>query len=164
MARLMGFQILLCVTIAIVWALSGRASPAETLRLVTDVSLGSVDDIRDNKAPGFNIEVLKQVFAAMGQDVSFEGFPPNRLDDDSPRRARRNDQRGAHQRARWDLFLSGRAVEPGSLGSLYSHGRYRKAEVLVVRGSRWARRRCPRTNPRLVRAGVACVSQIFARA
>jgi polar amino acid transport system substrate-binding protein len=64
----------LCATIAVVWALSGRALPAEPLRLVTD-RLPPYEDLRDDKAPGFSVEVLRQVFAAMGQDASFEQFP-----------------------------------------------------------------------------------------
>jgi polar amino acid transport system substrate-binding protein len=64
----------LCATIAVVWALSGRALPGEPLRLVADRLL-PYEDLRDDKAPGFSVEVLRQVFAAMGQDVSFEQFP-----------------------------------------------------------------------------------------
>jgi polar amino acid transport system substrate-binding protein len=75
MARLIGFQGLLCTTIAVVCALSARALPAEPLRLVTDVSLGPYEHLDDNKAPGFSVEVLRQVFADMGQDASFEAFP-----------------------------------------------------------------------------------------
>ena len=42
---------------------------------------------------GIRVEVLRQVFAAMGQDVSFEDFPPkSRLDDGRSRRARRDIQ------------------------------------------------------------------------
>jgi len=64
----------LCATIAVVWALSGRALPGEPLRLVADRLL-PYEDLRDDKAPGFSVEVLRQVFAAMGQDASFEQFP-----------------------------------------------------------------------------------------
>ena len=64
----------LCATIAVVWALSGRALPGEPLRLVADRLL-PYEDLRDDKAPGFSVEVLRQVFAAMGQDVSFDQFP-----------------------------------------------------------------------------------------
>jgi polar amino acid transport system substrate-binding protein len=78
MAILIGLRGLLCTTIAVVWALSGRASPAETLRLVTNLSLGPLENLSDDKAPGFSVEVLRQVFAAMGQDASFEAFPLNR--------------------------------------------------------------------------------------
>jgi polar amino acid transport system substrate-binding protein len=78
MAKLIEFQ-RLCVAIVAVWALSGRASSAEPLRLVTDIYLGPSENIADDKAPGFNIEVVRQVFAAMGQDVSFEVFPSNRV-------------------------------------------------------------------------------------
>jgi hypothetical protein len=58
--------------------LSGRVSPAEPLRLVSTFWFGPVEDIGDNKAARFDVEVLKQVFAAMGQDAFFEGFPSNR--------------------------------------------------------------------------------------
>jgi polar amino acid transport system substrate-binding protein len=74
MVRLIGFRGLLRATIAAVWALSGRASPAEPLRLVTDRLL-PYEDLGDDRAPGFSVEVLRQVFAAMGQDASFERFP-----------------------------------------------------------------------------------------
>jgi polar amino acid transport system substrate-binding protein len=78
MSRPIGFRGLLCTAIAVVWALSGRVSPAETLRLITDLSSGPFENLRDDKAPGFSVEVLRQAFAAMGQDASFEAFPLNR--------------------------------------------------------------------------------------
>jgi polar amino acid transport system substrate-binding protein len=78
MARRIGLQGLLCAAIVAVSALGGRASPAETLRLVTDLSSGPFEHLSDDKAPGFSVEVLRQVFAAMGQDASFEAFPLNR--------------------------------------------------------------------------------------
>jgi polar amino acid transport system substrate-binding protein len=75
MVRLIGFRGFLCA--AIVWALSGRASPAESLRLVTE-RLTPFEDLDNNKAPGFSVEVLRQVFAAMGQDASIETLPWDR--------------------------------------------------------------------------------------
>jgi polar amino acid transport system substrate-binding protein len=76
MARLIGFRGVLCVTVAVVWALGGRASSAETLRLVTETSPnGLCGSTGNDKAPGLSVEVLRQVFAAMGQDVSIEAFP-----------------------------------------------------------------------------------------
>jgi polar amino acid transport system substrate-binding protein len=78
MARRIEVRGLLCATIAVVWALGGRASPAEPLRLVTDIVLGPTEHLDDDKAPGFPIEVVKQAFAAIGQDASFEYFPTNR--------------------------------------------------------------------------------------
>jgi polar amino acid transport system substrate-binding protein len=78
MARRIGFRILLCATIAVVYALSGRASLAETLRLVTADYVAPDRDTGDGKVPGFPAEVLTQVFAAMGQDVLFEAVPPAR--------------------------------------------------------------------------------------
>ena len=63
--------------IAVVWALSGRVSAAEPLRLITDHML-PYEDLNDDKEPGFSVEVLRQVFAAMGQDASFETLPWNR--------------------------------------------------------------------------------------
>lgn len=77
MARQAGFRRFLCATVGVFWALSGRASPAEPLRFVTDHML-PYEDLSDDKAPGFSVEVLRQVFAAMGQDASFETLPWNR--------------------------------------------------------------------------------------
>jgi polar amino acid transport system substrate-binding protein len=78
MARLARFRRFLCAIIAVVWALSGRALPAEPLRLVTGISSGPYERSDDDKTPGFSIEVLRQVFAAMGQDASLEDFPMKR--------------------------------------------------------------------------------------
>jgi polar amino acid transport system substrate-binding protein len=78
MARLVRFRNLLCVTIAVVCAFSGRALPAESLRLVTADALGPGADTGEGKVPGFPAEVITQVFAAIGQDVSIEAVPPNR--------------------------------------------------------------------------------------
>ena len=78
MARLVGLRGLLCTTIAAVWALSGRPSPAEPLQLVTDIRFSQFGDVGDDKAPGLALEVYPRVFAAMGKDVSFEEFPTNR--------------------------------------------------------------------------------------
>jgi polar amino acid transport system substrate-binding protein len=77
MARLIGFRGSLCKAIAVVWALGGRPAAAESLRLVTD-RLPPFEDLDNDKAPGFSVEVLRQVFAAMGQDASFENFPWDR--------------------------------------------------------------------------------------
>jgi polar amino acid transport system substrate-binding protein len=77
MARLIGFRGLLCTAIAVVWAFSGRASPAESLRFVTDY-LPPFEDLGNDQAPGFSVEVLRQVFAAMGQDATIENFPWDR--------------------------------------------------------------------------------------
>jgi polar amino acid transport system substrate-binding protein len=77
MTRLIGVRRLLCTTIAVVCALCGRVSLAEPLRLVADFA-PPFEDLGDEKAPGFSVEVLRQVFAAMGQDASFEAFPNRR--------------------------------------------------------------------------------------
>ncbi len=76
MARLIGFRGLLCAAIAVVCALSGRASPTEPLQIITNTYPGPFRD--DDKAPGPDIEILRKVFADMGQSVSFESFPPHR--------------------------------------------------------------------------------------
>jgi polar amino acid transport system substrate-binding protein len=78
MVRSIGFRRLLCATIAVALALNGRASPAEPLRIVTDPYLGPFKDINLDKSPGFSVEVLRGVFAAMGREASFEALPPNR--------------------------------------------------------------------------------------
>lgn len=64
--------------IAIGCALGGRALAAEPLRFVTADYLGPSRERSDGLVPGFPREVLIHVFAAMGQDVSFEASPPNR--------------------------------------------------------------------------------------
>jgi hypothetical protein len=66
MKKLIGFRILLCATIAVFWVLSAAALQAEPLRLITDIDLGHFEHGGDSKGPGFSIEILQQVFAAMG--------------------------------------------------------------------------------------------------
>ena len=77
MARLFAFRGFLCAAIAVVVTLSGRAWPADSLQLVTD-RLPPFEDLDNDKAPGFSVEVLRQVFAAMGQNASIENFPWDR--------------------------------------------------------------------------------------
>jgi polar amino acid transport system substrate-binding protein len=84
-ARLIAFRGLLCAAIVAVFALSGGPSPAEPLRLITDIYSGPAENlsgpaesIANLGSPGFSLEVVRQVFAAMGRDVSFEFFPRNR--------------------------------------------------------------------------------------
>jgi polar amino acid transport system substrate-binding protein len=57
--------------------MSGRAPAAEPLRLVT-FSLPPFMDLRNDQAPGLSVEVLRNVFAAMGQQASLEEFPYTR--------------------------------------------------------------------------------------
>ena len=78
MARLTGLRVLICVTIAVVWALGVQASPARPLRLVTADYLAPNQGAGYGKVPGFPAEVLGQVFAAMDQEASFEAIPPSR--------------------------------------------------------------------------------------
>jgi polar amino acid transport system substrate-binding protein len=78
MARLISFRGHLGAIIAVVWALDGRASSAESLRLVIDTYSGPSQDMSDYRGPGVDLETVKQVFAAMGQDVSFEFLPMRR--------------------------------------------------------------------------------------
>ena len=56
------------------------ASPElrDSARAVTADYLGPSQNTGDGKVPGFPAEVLRQVFAAMGQDASFEAVPQNR--------------------------------------------------------------------------------------
>lgn len=77
MARLIGLRGFLCAAIAVGCALGGRAWPAEPMQLVTD-HLPPFEDLDNDKAPGFSVEVLRQVFAAMGRDATFERFPWDR--------------------------------------------------------------------------------------
>ncbi|MGA2996578.1 substrate-binding periplasmic protein [Bradyrhizobium sp.] len=47
------------------------------MRLVTERLL-PFENLDDDEAPGLSVEVLRQVFAAMGRDASFEALPFNR--------------------------------------------------------------------------------------
>src|SRR6201998_1894812 len=67
-------RVFLGVALAAVWALGGSASTAAPLQLVTDQWI-PYENLSDAEAPGFSTEVLKRVFAAMGQEASFEEFP-----------------------------------------------------------------------------------------
>ena len=66
------FRVVLGVACAV--ALAGQPSIAAPLRLVTDQWI-PYENLSDEGAPGFSTEVLKHVFASMGQEVSFEEFP-----------------------------------------------------------------------------------------
>jgi len=79
MASSIGFRALMCAAISVVLALGGRVSAAEPLRLVTNSYNGRLDETGNDKAPRGDIEVLRQVLATMGQEVSFEAFPPHRV-------------------------------------------------------------------------------------
>jgi polar amino acid transport system substrate-binding protein len=70
-----GFRGILGVLFA-VWTLGGLAA-AQPLRLVTSRLL-PFQDIDNEQLPGFSVEVLRQVLAAMGQDASFESIPWDR--------------------------------------------------------------------------------------
>ena len=65
---------LLGVVFAAAWTLGAAAPRAAPLQLVTD-RLIPFENLSDAEAPGFSTEVLKHVFAAMGQKASFEEFP-----------------------------------------------------------------------------------------
>ena len=68
------FRGFLGMAFAAAWGLSGPASTAAPLLLVTD-QLIPFENLSDAEAPGYSTEVLKHVFAAMGQEPSFEEFP-----------------------------------------------------------------------------------------
>lgn len=76
MARRMrvSFRHLLRVAIVVLCAFAGAPSIAAPLRLVTDQLL-PFENLSDAAAPGFSTEVVRHVFTAMGQDVSFEELP-----------------------------------------------------------------------------------------
>jgi polar amino acid transport system substrate-binding protein len=62
------------VVVAAALALTGLRSMAAPLELVTDQWI-PYENLSDAAAPGFSTEVIKQVFAAMGQEASFEELP-----------------------------------------------------------------------------------------
>ena len=74
----MRFRVFLYTAIAVVWALSVGLSQAAPLRLGYDVYVGPPENLADDKTPGLGAEILRQVFASMGQDASVEALPTNR--------------------------------------------------------------------------------------
>jgi polar amino acid transport system substrate-binding protein len=68
------FRGFLGTAVAAVCAVGGPAPMAAPLQLVTDQLL-PFENLSDAEAPGFSTEVLRHVFAAMGQEASFEEFP-----------------------------------------------------------------------------------------
>jgi polar amino acid transport system substrate-binding protein len=62
------------VPIVAISVLLGPELTAAPLQLVTDQLL-PFENLSDPEAPGFSTEVLRHVFTAMGQDVTFEEFP-----------------------------------------------------------------------------------------
>lgn len=75
MTRLAGFWRFLFVAIPVVLTLNGRTSRAEPLQFVNDGYLGPSEDEGDDNAPGFGVELLKDVLAGLGHEVSIEIFP-----------------------------------------------------------------------------------------
>jgi len=148
MARLIGgwFRGFLGVAIAAAWALGGPASTAAPLQLVTDQLL-PFENLSDAEAPGFSTEVLKHVFAAIGQEASFEEFPWARAaglvfrgERDAIFTAFRNDERARFchfpneplARDKWVFFV--RAADAGrlkfsSFDDLVGH------DIAVLRGA-----------------------------
>jgi polar amino acid transport system substrate-binding protein len=120
-------RVFLAVALAAVWAFGEPASVAAALRLVTDQWI-PYENLSDVEAPGFSTEVLKGVFAAMGQEASFEEFPWARAaglvfrgERDAIFTAFRNDERERFcyfpneplARDKWVLFV--RAADAGKL-------------------------------------------------
>jgi polar amino acid transport system substrate-binding protein len=68
------FRGFLGTAVAAVCAVGGPAPMAAPLQLVTDQLL-PFENLSDAEAPGFSTEVLRHVFAAIGQEASFEEFP-----------------------------------------------------------------------------------------
>lgn len=128
------------------WALGGPAAAAAPLQLVTDQQL-PFENLSDAEAPGFSTEVLREVFAAMGQEASFEEFPWTRAlsmvfrgERDALFTALRNDERARYchfpdeplLREKWVFFV--RAADVGrlkfsSLDDLVGH------RIAVLRGA-----------------------------
>jgi polar amino acid transport system substrate-binding protein len=77
MARLTGFRGL-CIAIAAACVLGGQASTAAPLQLVTEQDSYRLRSLPDAEGPSFTNEVLRRVFAAMGQEATFENLPWSR--------------------------------------------------------------------------------------
>jgi polar amino acid transport system substrate-binding protein len=143
------FRAFLGAAFAAAWALGGSASTAAPLQLVTD-QLIPFENLSDAEAPGFSTEVLKNVFAAMGQEASFEEFPWTRAQElvfrgerDALFTALRNDERARFcyfpdeplLREKWVFFV--RAADAGrlkfsSFDDLVGH------DIAVLRGSAYS--------------------------
>jgi len=68
------FGTLLGVAFAGIFGLCGPPSEAAPLQLVTDQWI-PYEDLSNAAAPGFSTEILTRVFAAMGQETTFEELP-----------------------------------------------------------------------------------------
>jgi polar amino acid transport system substrate-binding protein len=68
------FRAFFGVVFAATLGLGGLRSMAAPLQLVTDQWI-PYENLSDAEAPGFSTEILKHIFAAMGQEASFEEFP-----------------------------------------------------------------------------------------
>jgi polar amino acid transport system substrate-binding protein len=132
--------------LAAVWALGGSASTAAPLQLVTDQWI-PYENLSDAEAPGFSTEVLKRVFAAMGQEASFEEFPWARAaglvfrgERDAIFTAFRNDERERFcrfpneplVRDKWVFFV--RAADAGKL-KFSSYDDLVGHDIAVLRGA-----------------------------
>src|SRR5258708_39605654 len=65
---------LFAMAFAATLGLGGLRPIAAPLQLVTDQWV-PYENLSDAEAPGFSTEILKHIFAAMGQEASFEEFP-----------------------------------------------------------------------------------------
>ena len=121
------FRDVLGLAFAAACAFGCPASIATPLQLVTDQWI-PYENLSDAEAPGFSTEVLKQVFAATGQEASFEEFPWARAaglvfrgERDAIYTAFRNDERERFcrfpneplARDKWVFFV--RAADAGKL-------------------------------------------------
>src|SRR5260370_39570320 len=68
------FRAFFGMALAATLGLGGLRSMARPLQLVTDQWI-PYENLSDAEAPGFSTEILKHIFAAMGQEASFEEFP-----------------------------------------------------------------------------------------
>jgi polar amino acid transport system substrate-binding protein len=134
------------LALPVVCALGGSASTAAPLQLVTDRWI-PYENLSDAKAPGFSTEVLKRVFAAMGQEASFEEFPWARAaglvfrgERDAIFTAFRNDERERFcrfpneplARDKWVFFV--RAADAGKL-KFSSYDDLVGHDIAVLRGA-----------------------------
>ena len=72
--------VLIATALVVFAGVSPTPSAAAPLQLVTDQWV-PYENLSDAAAPGFSTEVLRGVFAAMKQEVSFEEFPWARAGD-----------------------------------------------------------------------------------
>jgi len=114
-------------------------------------------NLDDDKAPGFSVEVLRQVLRCHGPGRLLREFPlGSRLEDGAPRRDRWNCHGVAHQRPREDLLLPTSPLKYERWVLFVRTADIATLKFFLVQRSRRTRRRSPRIGSWRARANRPC--------